>query len=465
MAGNEHLAKVMREAAFLARDGSIGKKVFARAVTREARSQGIEREYSHTYVTRWLNGVVPRDAQTCGFIVSALARKLGRRVDAEEVGFGDSSPLPADLGLQYPETAEESVAVVSRLWRADLHDAEALVTAGTNVAAWNEASLNWLVGTPSGLITPSSASRRVGLADIERIRTTTDLFGQLDNQYGGGHARHSLIQFLRSDLPPLLRGSYTEETGRSLFATAAESTLLAAWMSYDSGVHGMAQRYFIQALALAQEGGATLLAGSILDAMSHQATYLGRFREAANLARAARMGTASQATPTLTAHFYAMEARAHARLGETSDCDTALSAAVSEFERRQPGEGPDFLDYFDDAELAAEFGHCNRDLGRATHATTYATQSLGEANGEYLRSDFFATMVLADAYLDQGEDEHACQVALKAIDIGQQLKSARCAVYVDEFRQRLTTLGTSTVARDFREQAETMPLWRPESAQ
>ncbi|WP_263251660.1 hypothetical protein [Saccharopolyspora rosea] len=332
------------------------------------------------------------------------------------------------------------------------------------MAAWNSASLAWLVDFDSAPARSASGGR-IGHADIERVRTTTDFFARLDNQYGGGHARRSLVQFLRSDLAILLRGNYSDETAASLFSVGAEATLLAAWMSYDAGLNGLAQRYFIQALRLACEGDDRLLAGSILDAMSHHATtFLGKFREAANLARAARMGTSSVATPTLssvatptlTALFYAMEARAHARLGDASACDAAMSAAVREFERRKPGEGPDFLDYFDDAEL----GHCNRDLGRATHATTYATQSLGEANGEYLRSGFFATMVLADAYLDQGEGEQACQAALRALELGEQLKSARCAAYVDEFRARLDRLGNSRVARDFRERAAEIPLWR-----
>jgi tetratricopeptide (TPR) repeat protein len=461
VASNERLAKLMREAAFLAPDGSIGRNVFARAVTAEARRQGSDRSYNHTYVKRWLDGMIPRDQHTRECIVNALARKLGRRVGLDEAGFGGADPFPSELGLEYPKAAQESIEVVARLWRADLEDAQTLLLTGTNVAAWNEASLNWLVSPPTDWSDPPVAGRKIGFADIERIRTTTELFGRLDNQYGGGHARRSLIEFLHSDLSAALRGTYTGETAKALFSAAAEASLLAAWMSYDAGVHGIAQRYFIQALRLAQEGNDRLLAGSILDAMSHQATFLGRFREAANLARAAHMGTVGVATPTLTAHFHVMEARAHARLGAASDCDAALSAAVREFERRKPSEGPDFLDYFDDAELAAEFGHCNRDLGRAGHATTYATQSLGEANGEYLRSDFFATMVLADAYLDQGEDEQACQVALKALEIGEQLKSARCVAYVDEFRERLAKLGNSTIARNFKEHAETVPLWRP----
>jgi tetratricopeptide (TPR) repeat protein len=230
-------------------------------------------------------------------------------------------------------------------------------------------------------------------------------------------------------------------------------------MSYDSGVHGLAQRYFVQALRLAELSADRLLAGGILDAMSHQATFLGRYRDAANLARAARTGTASLGCATLAAHFYAMEARALARLGDATACDHAMSSAVREFERRGPvDDDPDWFQYFDDAELAAELGHCHRDLGRAVPATTYAAQSVG-VNGAQVRSDFFATMVLADAYLDQGEPEQACQVATTALEIGEQLTSARCEAYVAEFRERLNRIGNCQVARDFTEQAMSNRLW------
>ena len=109
-------------------------------------------------------------------------------------------------------------------------------------------------------------------------------------------------------------------------------------MSYDSAPRSaLAQRYFIQALALAQAGGDRLLGASILDAMSHQATHTGRFGEAASLARAARTGTAGIATPTLTAHFHTMEARALARLGDARGCDRALAEAVTRVRPAQAG--------------------------------------------------------------------------------------------------------------------------------
>jgi hypothetical protein len=150
--------------------------------------------------------------------------------------------------------------------------------------------------------------------------------------------------------------------------------------------------------------------------------------------------------------------------GDASGCDKAMAGAVQEFERRKPEDDPaDWFAYFDDAELAAELGHCNRDLGRAIDASAYASQSIG-ANGEYVRSDFFVTMVLADAYLGQGEVEQACHAALTALRIGEQLKSARCSAYVSSFRQRLTSLGPMISTRSFLEEAATARVWTADSS-
>jgi hypothetical protein len=137
-----------------------------------------------------------------------------------------------------------------------------------------------------------------------------------------------------------------------------------------------------------------------------------------------------------------MEARALARMGDAKGCDRALAEAVREFERRNPEDDPDWIRYFDESELSAEFGHCLRDLGRATDAAQYASRSLMAVDATtFMRSDFFVTMVLADAHLAAGELEQACSVALKALTAGEQIRSARCVNYLREFRQRLALAG------------------------
>ena len=248
--------------------------------------------------------------------------------------------------------------------------------------------------------------------------------------------------------------------GRELFTAVGEATLLAAWMTYDSApTSPLAQGYFVQALSLAQAGDDRLLGASILDAMSHQATFADRFTDAANLARAALAGTRGIAPPTLTAHFHTMEARALARLGDAKACSRALSESVTEFERANPEDAPAWMQYFNESELSAEFGHCMRDLGRASDAVRYADSSIKASEAAFGRSDFFVSLVLADAQLAAGDAEQACHIALKAISSGDQIRSARCVSYLREFGKHLPA-GANDAIAEFREQATDSRLWR-----
>jgi tetratricopeptide (TPR) repeat protein len=444
-------------------DSGMSRKSFARAVLDEsALAGGPFTRCDHTDVGRWISGMIPRGRKPA-VIAAALSRKLGRRVTLADIGMAAAAVcLSPELGLNYPAVLVSDGGDLTSLWRADLDQATSVTRSQVDPGAWTGASFHWLVASDVERDEASSSGGRVGTIDVERFRETVGLFVQLDNRYGGGHARRALIQYLATDGERLLRGRYVETVGSALFPALGEATLLAAWMAYDSApASGLAQRYFIQALALAQAGNDRLLGASILDAMSHQATFVGRFREAADLARAARSGTRGLATPTLTAHFYAMEARALARLGDERACDLALSRAASAYEQRNSENDPEWIKYFDEAELAAEFGHCLRDLGRHTDASRYAEQCVQVIDHRvFTRSDFFATMVLADAHLKAGEIEQACTVALNALTLGEQLRSARCVNYLREFRIRLAVIKNNPHAADFQEQANKARLWR-----
>lgn len=369
------------------------------------------------------------------------------------IGSQDSALLDAT----YPTSPEAAFDNIDRLWRADLNGYEPLLAAEPAEPAWNEASLRWLVAPEPGFPTnPSEGRVRVGLADVATIKATSDMFAQLDDRFGGDHARHAVIQYLSRDVAPILTGQYTEAVGRVLFSAVAEATLLAGWMSYDACHHGLAQRYFLQALRLAQDANDRRLAGSILSAMSHQATFLGRYTQAATLARAALMGISAVATPTLRAQFHAMEARALARTGDCKATEHALVAATNALDSKNNDDEPEWISYFDTTELAAEAAHCFRDVNSARQAVANAENAM---SGNHVRSDFFATMVLADAHLRAGEPEEACRVALDALDLGEQLKSARCVSYLAEFRAHLSRTGNSSTVRDFEDQAAEHRLW------
>ncbi|MFE2737346.1 hypothetical protein [Streptomyces sp. NPDC059349] len=407
-------------------------------------------------IASWENGhSVPDD-----FYGPLLCEAYG--LSAAELGLNHESGQDTSLmDVSYPASADDAIEAVGRLWRADLNQYEPLLQAEPSEPAWNEASLRWLVAPEPAVPRQRQEGIRVGLGDVAAIKATADMFAELDDRFGGDHARHAAIQYLSTEVAPLLRGQYTEQVGRALLSTAAEATLLAGWMSYDACRHGLAQRYFLQALRLAQDANDRRLAGSILSAMSHQATFLGRYAQAATLARAALMGISLVATPTLRAQFHAMEARALARTGDVRACEAALSAATKALESRNTDDEPEWISYFDEAELAAEAAHCFRDVNSARQAVAHAENAM---SGNHVRSDFFATMVLADAHLRAGDVEEACRVALDALDLGEQLKSARCVSYLTEFRQSLTAARDSTHVHAFTEQVTEHRLWTASGA-
>jgi hypothetical protein len=131
---------------------------------------------------------------------------------------------------------------------------------------------------------------------------------------------------------------------------------------------------------------------------------------------------------------------------------------MREFERANPENDPEWIRYFNEAELSAEFGHCMRDLGRADDAIQHAGNGLATSR-DFTRSDFFVSIVLADSHLRAGDLEQACEVTLRTLAAGEQIRSARCVSYLREFMGHLPTTGSPTLA-DFRKQATESRLWR-----
>ena len=106
-----------------------------------------------------------------------------------------------DVGLEYPGEPAQAARNVAALWRADLADEGMLARGVLEPAAWNDASLRWLVDPANGVRIGGEFADgvRVGVGDVERFRATVELFRQLDDRFGGGHARDALIQYLQSD--------------------------------------------------------------------------------------------------------------------------------------------------------------------------------------------------------------------------------------------------------------------------
>ncbi|MCX5139794.1 MULTISPECIES: regulator [unclassified Streptomyces] len=325
--------------------------------------------------------------------------------------------------------------------------------AGPHAPAGAPASLGPVgPGVPRQRQTERGSGQKVGSGDVAALRSVAELFRTLDNAYGGGHARQALVRYLEHETEPMLRGTYGEATGRRLFAAAADLTRLAGWTSYDIAAHGLAQRYFVQALRLAQAAGDRAYGSFVLITMSRQAVYLGHGREAVQLARVAQQGVGSAAPHAVLALLHAVEARGHGVLGEAKACTASLARAERALEAARPGdEVPHWARYFDEAQLADEFGHCHRDLQQYRAAAQHAERSLQLRAPAYARSRLFCRVVLASARLGLGELDQACRLGAEAAQQAAEMRSVRATEYVRDFERRLEPFRDAAAVRGYRE--------------
>ncbi|QTD98077.1 regulator [Streptomyces cyanogenus] len=469
---NRQLAALIAEAGF----SNAG---LARRVDQLGLEHGLDLRYDKTSVTRWLRGQQPRGT-TPALIAEVFTRRLGRRLTAQDLGLDACAPVYA--GLEFAATPEEAVDIVSGLWRKDSGSHAELRKIAFTPAGLVVPSRDWLIGKADDRVAREPAPRvppqgrpgaakpqlpapprsrgqaerrpghRVGSGDIAALHSVGELFRTLDDRFGGGHARQALVRYLEHECEPMLRGSYDEQTGRRLFGAAADLTRLAGWTSYDIAAHGLAQRYFVQALRLAQAAGDRAYGSYVLVTMSRQAVYLGHGREAVQLARVAQQGVGTGAPPVVQALLHASEARAHAVLGEVRASTAALVRAERALEAARPGDDvPYWAAFFDEAQLADEFGHCHRDLQQFRAAAQHAERSLQLRAPTYARSRLFCRVVLATARLGLGELDQACAIAAEAAGQAAEMRSARAVEYVKEFERRLEPYRDAAPVRVYRE--------------
>ncbi|MFF1682910.1 regulator [Streptomyces sp. NPDC058256] len=463
---NRQLAALIAEAGF----SNAG---LARRVDQLGLEHGLDLRYDKTSVTRWLRGQQPRGT-TPALIAEVFTRRLGRRLSAQDLGLDACAPVYA--GLEFAATPEEAVDIVSGLWRKDSGSHAELRKIAFTPAGLVVPSRDWLIGKADDRVsrgdpgpgrvpvqgrpavprqrnqTERGPGQKVTGGDIAALRSVGELFRTLDHAYGGGHARQALVRYLEHEAEPMLRGAYGEQTGRRLFAATADLTRLAGWTSYDIAAHGLAQRYFVQALRLSQAAGDRAYGSYVLVTMSRQAVYLGHGREAVQLARVAQQGVGSAAPPVMQAMLHAVEARGHGVLGEVRACTASLVRAERALEAARSGdEVPYWARHFDEAQLADEFGHCHRDLQQYRAAAQHAERSLQLRAPGYARSRLFCRVVLASARLGLGELDQACQLGAEAAGQAAEMRSVRAVEYVRDFERRLEPYRDAAPVRGYRE--------------
>jgi tetratricopeptide (TPR) repeat protein len=367
---------------------------------------------------RWENwGVVPdEDSQY------ALARELGvPRELVRRLGWPTWLPAGDRLNVEIPWTPTTALSALDHTAGAAVLDRRAFLTlsAGTAVTVANQ----WL-----SLEAPRvQAALRGGTVDthlVEALEQRLPTIRQMQYALGGGSVRNLADAELRLVTDLLSHSSYTQQLGGRLFNVAAELGRVAGWSSFDAGLHASAERYFIAALRASHAADDRAIGANILKCMSLQLVEADRPDEALAIATTARDG-AKQAPPRIVAMMTVREARAHAVLGETVDCERLLVRAEAAMARADEHESPGWAGYFDQAEYCAQVAACYLLLRRHRTTDYWLSQSLELQPAERTVDRATYLMWRADTTLELGDVDHACSLVGEAVPSIASARSAR----------------------------------------
>ncbi|GHI10320.1 hypothetical protein AQI88_41915 [Streptomyces cellostaticus] len=427
-----HQLKALIEESGLPYDG------VARAVKAVALESGQRLGTNKSAVHHWVQGAEPSGA-TPGYLAEALSRRLGRRITREDLGLGSRSEGEDEsIGLTLDF---DPIETLTALGEADVNRRRFLAASAYSMAA---ATL------PLEMVQEAAARTRTvsggavaGHADVAAVRDMVKLFMDMDERHGGQHGRTAFVQYLVTDVAELCRGRFASEQVRAeALSVASAGAHLAGWKAYDSGEQGLAQRYYLQSLALARASGVPGQDGFVMRTMSQQGMKLHRPEHCLALAATGwdrakgRVDAQVEALFAVThAHALAKTGQRRAAVADIEHARTALAAGV-----RSGDEVPFWALVWGPpaATVHSRTAKVFETLGdRPNAARQYATAAASRPGTTYARIIALDLVAQAEQQAKQGSIEQACVTWGRAIDTMAGVKSTRTLKAVRSLRSDL----------------------------
>ncbi|MFF1691711.1 hypothetical protein [Streptomyces sp. NPDC058254] len=408
----------------------------ARAVRAVAAESGQRLGTNRSAVHHWIGGAEP-SGLTPGYLAEALSRRLGRRITREDLGLG--SP---------PGGEDESIGLT-----LDLDPIETLTAVGAadvNRRQILAASAFSLVAAALPLETVQAAAARTrtisggavaGHADVAAVRDMVKLFMDMDEKHGGQHGRSAFVQYLITDVRTLCRARFASEDLRAeALSVASAGAHLAGWKAYDSGEQGLAQRYYLQSLALARESGIPGQDGFGMRTMSQQGMKLHRPEHCLALAETGWDRAKGRVGSQVEALFAITHAHALAKTGQTPQALTGVDRAHAALVAGADDDVPFWALVWGPpaATVHSRSAKVFETLGdRPNSARSYATAAASRPGTTYARIIALDLVAQAEQQAKQGGIEQACATWGRAIDTMAGVKSTRTLKAVRSLRSDL----------------------------
>ncbi|MDI2132787.1 hypothetical protein [Yinghuangia seranimata] len=428
------------------------KGELARLVNRRAAGMGHPQLATDTSrVRRWLeDGECPRDPVP-RVLAALFTERLGRVITSEDLGLSGRprhhvQAVPEELPWSTKRTVDaltEFTGMDLMLNRRGFVGTGFALVAGpvlvTNFDRWLGAADHMPAAQPALPPRGAGFGARAAYAPIDAIPVGTEevaalehavtVFRAWDANRGGGLQRKAVVGQL-NEVGNLLVADNPAQVRQRLWAVAANLSVLAGWMSHDVGLNPTAQNYFVIGAHAAREAGDLPRAAEALSRAARQMVHLGRARDALALIDLAQRTAGDRATATTRAMFHTIEAWAQASLGLSADCRRTLGKAEQEFMRAQPQDDPDWIGFFDSADLHGMQALVYRTLADTDPTAVRPAQEHAQKAMElraqgHQRSQTFDLISLASAYLIDGQPDAGAQYARLALTSTREVTSHR----------------------------------------
>ncbi|WAL96537.1 tetratricopeptide repeat protein [Streptomyces sp. Je 1-369] len=416
---------------------------FARAVNRIGTETGTPLRYDESAVSHWLGGTVPRDAVR-GCILEAFSRRLGRPVTHAEAGL----PVPLDHSPVSTDTVEGLID----LGRQDMDPSRrrvlgaGLFSVALTIPGWPD-----VIGRAEAV--QSGRASRIGMNEVDMVIAMTERVSELDDQFGGRHARPMAASFMVNTVASYLRADAPADVRQAMQSAASDLLYLTGYMAVDEGLHGLAQRYYIKALELAGAAEDHLTYCTTLRGMSVQAVDLHHGAKAMELADAAAAAS-PKAGPRMRAFLAGQQAHTAAQTGDRANALRYIREAEAAMDRAE-SRGKAFGSY-DPSSLNYHISQVRYELGDVPGAVEAMHQSDKVRFSVYRRARVRHRATLAERQLEIGHLEAACSTWHQALDDYPMVQSGRADDRVKTMFSLIRPHLKNAAARDLYDRARTI---------
>lgn len=421
-------------------EAGVSRAGLAAHVNQAGRGRGLCLRYEHTAVARWLKGQRPR-GQVPDLICEVLGGRLRRAVSLDDIGMAAQGGRAPGQGSSLTGFVERATA----LWRSDEQQRPHVVAAPAVTGTTAVMPVWEWENPPEDADVSRAGTSRVSMADIATLRAARAHYELMYRRAGGIATRSRIVGFLNTETAPLLRGGYSDAMGRQLHRATGGLVAVAGICAYDSDAHGLAQRYFHQALRLAKASGDRGLGGYVIALLVNQSLFLADYRQSVAFAEAALRAAGRDITPALAADLHAMQAKAYARLGDGGSALKSIRRAESEAGRIRPGQEPDETGYVQPGLVNVQVAEALLSLGDLPAAREHAVAAVRTPAHD--RGRVHRLAMLTTVELRQGEADRAAVTAAEMADRARGMESQRLRDRLRSVREDLVVSGSAEAER------------------